>query len=139
MVQHRAILTTADQQKVVSMIYRTAPFSVTLNDAYPRFHGHSIFWRWLSQKWYIRDTDSFNGILIIILTHALRWYEASRGLSATAKLLVELIRACGDISNGSRAIALTNKETAAPTNKDSGTRGDRLNVSLWVSFCLSTR
>jgi len=32
------------------MIYRTAPFSMTLNDSYPRFEGHAIFWRWISQK-----------------------------------------------------------------------------------------
>jgi len=25
-----------------NMIYRTAPFSMTLNDPYPRFHGHAI-------------------------------------------------------------------------------------------------
>jgi len=32
------------------MIYRTAPFSMTLNDPYPRFQGHAILWRWISQK-----------------------------------------------------------------------------------------
>jgi len=25
------------------MIYRTAPFAMTLNDPYPRFQGHAIF------------------------------------------------------------------------------------------------
>ena len=25
------------------MTYRTAPFSLTLNDPYPRFQGHAIF------------------------------------------------------------------------------------------------
>jgi len=34
------------------MIYRTAPFSVTLNDPYPKFQGHTILWRWISQKRY---------------------------------------------------------------------------------------
>jgi len=34
------------------MIYRTAPFSTTLNDPYPQFQGHAILWRWISQKRY---------------------------------------------------------------------------------------
>ena len=35
---------------------------MTLNDPYPRFQGHAIFWRWISQK---RDEiHSFSGILI---------------------------------------------------------------------------
>jgi len=34
------------------MIYRTAPFSMTLNDLYPQFQGHAILWCWISQKWY---------------------------------------------------------------------------------------
>jgi len=36
MVQRRAMLTMADQQKSY-MMYRMAPFSMTLNDPYPRF------------------------------------------------------------------------------------------------------
>jgi len=40
MVQYRAILTMADQQ--TNMVYRMAPFSMTLNDPYPRFQGHAI-------------------------------------------------------------------------------------------------
>jgi len=32
------------------MIYRTALFSMTLNDSYPRFQRHAILWRWISQK-----------------------------------------------------------------------------------------
>jgi len=34
------------------MVYRTAPFSMTLIDPCPRFQGHSILWCWISQKWY---------------------------------------------------------------------------------------
>jgi len=30
------------------MIYRTAPFSMTLNDPYPRFQGHAILRRCIS-------------------------------------------------------------------------------------------
>ena len=44
------------------MIYWTAPFSMTLNDSYPRFQGHAILWRWISQKRY--EIHSFDGILI---------------------------------------------------------------------------
>jgi len=45
------------------MIYRTAPFSMTLNDPYLQFQGHAILWRWISQK---RTTcrHSVFGILI---------------------------------------------------------------------------
>ena len=39
MVQDKAVVTVADQQKVV---YRTAPFSVILNDPYPQFQGRAI-------------------------------------------------------------------------------------------------
>jgi len=38
------------------MIYRTAPFSMTLNDPYPQFQGHAILWRWISQKRYDMQT-----------------------------------------------------------------------------------
>jgi len=36
----------------VYMIYRTAPFLMTLNDPYLQFQGHAILWRWVSQKQY---------------------------------------------------------------------------------------
>jgi len=86
------------------MIYRTAAFSMTLNDPYPRFQGHAILWRWISQKRY--EIHSLNGILIRTYTHPtdqyhfewpcvilsdlanIQWHETSRGLSATADLLV---------------------------------------------------
>jgi len=45
------------------MIYRTSPFSMTLNDPYPRFQGHSIFYT----EYLINGTiyrHSFNEILI---------------------------------------------------------------------------
>jgi len=47
------------------MIYRTAPFSMTLNDPYSRFQGHAILWRQitLNNAETVRDTDRFNGIL----------------------------------------------------------------------------
>jgi len=60
MVQHTAMLTMVDQ-------YRTAPFSVTLNDPYPRFQGHAIFdAAYLTNGTIYRR--SFNGILIRIYT-----------------------------------------------------------------------
>ena len=34
------------------MICRTAPFSMILKDPYPRFQGHAILWRWVSQQRY---------------------------------------------------------------------------------------
>ena len=33
------------------MVYRTAPFSMTLKDPIPRFQGQAILWRWISPKW----------------------------------------------------------------------------------------
>jgi len=64
MVQHRAMLTTADQQKVVyDLSYRTARFSMTLNDPYSAFKVTTFF-----DTEYIRNGTryghSFNGILI---------------------------------------------------------------------------
>jgi len=37
-----------DQYKLVFfMIYRSAPFSVTVNDHKPRLQGHANTWRWI--------------------------------------------------------------------------------------------
>jgi len=44
MVQLTAILQWPTNKKS-SMIYRTVPFSVTLNDPYPQFEGHAVFRR----------------------------------------------------------------------------------------------
>jgi len=44
------------------MVYRTAPFSMTLNDPYPRFQGHDFLSVNISET--IRDTDCFNKRLI---------------------------------------------------------------------------
>ena len=38
------------------MIYRTAPFALTLNDPYPQLQGHAVIWRWISQKRYEKRT-----------------------------------------------------------------------------------
>jgi len=32
------------------IIYRTAPFLMTLNDPYPQFQGRAILWCWISRK-----------------------------------------------------------------------------------------
>jgi len=110
MVQHTSILTMADQIAIKSrMIYRTAPFSMTLNDPYPQFKGHAFLWRWISQKRYdIGYKHSVNEILIgtytrptqqchfewlwVILSEVAKYSmtRKSRGLSATADLLVDL-------------------------------------------------
>jgi len=50
MVQDRAILQWRTNRKSY-MVYRTAPFSMTLTDPKPRFQGHTILWRWISPKW----------------------------------------------------------------------------------------
>ena len=50
------------------MIYRSAPFSMTLNDPYPQFQGHTVFWRWISQKRYDIQTVSTK-LLIGTNTH----------------------------------------------------------------------
>ena len=38
------------------MVYRTASFSMTLNDPNPRFQGHVILWRWIIWET-VRNTD----------------------------------------------------------------------------------
>jgi len=65
------------------MIYRTAPFSITLNDLYPQFQDHAILWRWLSQKRYEiqtqchwntnRDLHTRNSVIL----HDLEWSWAT--------------------------------------------------------------
>jgi len=55
------------------MIYRTAPFSMTLNDPYPGFQGNAILWRWISQKrcemqtWFQWNTDGDWGLTYAVL------------------------------------------------------------------------
>jgi len=88
------------------MIYRTALFSITLNDLYPQFQGHAILWHWISQKWYDITRYRHNVIEILIGTYTrptqqchfewpwvtlqnIQWQEASHGFSATAELLVK--------------------------------------------------
>jgi len=51
MVQHKVIPTNGKSY----MVYRTAPFSMTLNDLYPQYQGHGILWR--SQKRYNIQTQ----------------------------------------------------------------------------------
>jgi len=84
------------------MIYRTSPFSVTLNGLYPHFQGHAILWRWISRKrydiqtqchWNInRDLHTPYATVSLRMTLSdlqnIQWHEASRGLSATTELLV---------------------------------------------------
>jgi len=53
MVHHRATLAMATNRKSY-MIYRTAPFSMTLNDPYPRFQGHSFFTLNISKRYDIQ-------------------------------------------------------------------------------------
>jgi len=85
------------------MIYRTAPFSMTLNDHFSQIQGHAILWRWIYLRNGTTYRHSFNEILIGTYTRptkqcdfawswmtqlSIQWHEASRGLSATAELLV---------------------------------------------------
>jgi len=49
-------------------VYRTPPYSATLNDPYARFQDHAIIWCWISEKRH--DIHSFNGIIGLIWTSA---------------------------------------------------------------------
>jgi len=40
----------ADQQKVVYDLSNGAILMTLKKDPYPRFQGHAILWRWISQK-----------------------------------------------------------------------------------------
>ena len=44
------------------MVYRTAPFSRSLNDLYPRFQGHAVYAEYLKNG--TRYRHSFSGILM---------------------------------------------------------------------------
>jgi len=100
-VQYRANLQWRNNRKSY-MIYRTAPFSMTLNDPYLRFQGHAVIWGWISKKRYRR---SINGIVIGTYTRPTQqchfaWHcwvgrvskifsdTKRRAVSATAELLV---------------------------------------------------
>jgi len=80
---YRAILTTADQYKSYDLSNGTV-FN-DLERPLPPV-SRSLHFLTLNISEIVRDTGSFNGILI--LTHALQWHEASRSLSATSELLV---------------------------------------------------
>jgi len=58
-----ALSGSSPRRQVTSKIYRTAPFSMTLNNPYPQFQGHPVF-----DAEYLRNgttyTHSFNKILI---------------------------------------------------------------------------
>jgi len=81
------------------MIYQTARFSMTLNDAYHLFQGHAVLWSWISQKRYNIQTQfqwntnrdlhtpystvSFRMTLsdfFWVTSQNIQWHEASRGL-----------------------------------------------------------
>ena len=68
------------------MIYRRVPCSMTLNDPYPGFQVTPFF-----NAEYLRNGTRYRQFQWNTnrLTHALQWHEASRGLSATAELLVQ--------------------------------------------------
>jgi len=99
---NRDIHTYNGRYRKSCMIYRTAPFSMTLNDPYPQFQGHVILWRWISHKRYTwfqwntnMDIHTPYSIVSFRMTLSdlkwlqnIQWHEASRGLSATAELLV---------------------------------------------------
>jgi len=95
------------------MIDRTAPFSMTLNDPYHRFQGHSILTLNVSETSY---RHSFNGILIgtyIRPTHVsfrmtlsdlakYSWHEASRGLLRQQSYLSTWTVVCPSLKLGTR-------------------------------------
>jgi len=87
------------------MIYWTAPFSITLNDAYPQFQGHTILWRWISQKrykmqtWFQWNTNRnlhmpYSAVSFCMRLIDLENYSMTRSIArlfATAELFVVLI------------------------------------------------
>jgi len=56
------------------MVYRTAPFSMTLNDHKLIFQGQAILWRWLSPNGY-RYGHSYYRRRTGNRTQALKWYH----------------------------------------------------------------
>ena len=49
------------------MVYRTAPYLMTLNDTYPQYQGHAILWCWISHKRYDIKIYSINEINLLIV------------------------------------------------------------------------
>ena len=50
MVQQIELYLQWPTNRTAYMLYRTAPFSMTLNDPYPNFKVTLFFWRWIAQK-----------------------------------------------------------------------------------------
>jgi len=71
------------------MIYRTAPFSVTLNDPYPQIQGHAIF----AVEYLINGTTyrhSFNEILIGTYTHPTQQWKGNKTPETESKLVLAI-------------------------------------------------
>jgi len=77
------------------MIYRTAPFSMTLNDLYPQFQGGAILWRLISHKRY--DIHSFNEIQIHTPYPTVSFRITSSVLEWLSKILNDNWASCTDI------------------------------------------
>jgi len=92
MVQDRELYLQRKTNSKSYMIYRTAPYSATLNDRYPWFQCHTIIWCWISHTVPYTDIVSmFNSVI----SNAIEWLgeifsdtKRRAGLSATAELLV---------------------------------------------------
>ena len=74
------------------MVYRTAPFSMTLNDPYPRFQGHDILWRWISQKRYVIHSFNANSDLHTPYSTVSFWMTLN-ALEWLSKIFSDTIRA----------------------------------------------
>jgi len=128
------------------------PSWVTLSDPQPRFQGHAIIWRWVSQNG-TRYRRSFNAVLRDSHTpnsrvscvewpqRNIQWHEASRGLSATAELLVyKGARVCGDSRCHATNTTAKDSTTESPTghsvpgNRYLRVRSRRRPAASWSSM-----
>ena len=92
------------------MIYRTAPFSTTLNGL-PRFQGHAIFWRWISQKRY-DITEIISMKYYYGLTHVLLNSVISNDLEWLSKIFNDTKRRAVSVRQLSFLISLSLSSSA---------------------------
>jgi len=66
LVVNKDVQWPTNRKSYMYMIYRTALFSMTLNDPYPQFQGHTILWRW--NGLYLRNgTTCIHSVIEILI------------------------------------------------------------------------
>jgi len=126
------------------MIYRTAPFSMTLNDLYPQFQGYAILWRWIYHKRY--DIHSFNEIPIGTYTRPAQqchfewpWVTVPNGHMYVESALIIRWRPTSKFSGVLAEFANSNQRRDVNVGTTSDDDGKTSVVSMFIIRCLTVK